>query len=129
MKLTGKTKEPLRRRLIIASSALALSLFASGCAYTHAEILEMWNEVSREYPGCNEMPRIVTLDDGTIGGFYVVGRHTVVIDKYASDEIWKHEFRHACGDKLGEEEAALEGTGIFSLTDSYRRHTGQDNDW
>jgi hypothetical protein len=74
-----------------------------GCApYTQAEITRFWNEVAQEYPGCHKMPRIITVDDGSVGGFYYIEGHTVVIDKYASAVVWKHEFRHACGDRLGE---------------------------
>jgi hypothetical protein len=124
MKQTGGKKARTNRLCLAVMSILSMTAF-SGCAYSMAEVRDIWKEVAVGYPDCKIMPKIITFDDGFLGGFYVKDKHTVVIDKYASDEVWRHEFRHACGDSMGEEPIAMNGTSVYSWIQTYRQH----NEW
>lgn len=77
----------------------------SGCATTlsQAEINSLWVKVSAKYSECDLVPKMTYFDIDARGAYYVPSIHTVYIDKYASHNVWKHVFRHACGDEIDDQ--------------------------
>ena len=123
MKILG-TEMVIRRKALRTAVLMALcAIVFAGCAYGREEARDMWQQVAMEYPDCKTMPTVITFDNGQEGGFYVVGRNVVVIDKYASADVWRHEFRHACGDTLGESPILLSGNNVNAWIESYQQQT------
>lgn len=93
--------------------AIGACLLFTSCAmdflrpYNQREITGMWQEVKATHVVCTdkEMPDIVFFGtDGELMGAYVQPVHTVFIDQYASNDVFKEQFEHACGYVLGGDE-------------------------
>lgn len=93
---------------------IALLIFASGCATLSQQRIDtVWDSVNTQYGGNNTRPDVVIIDArlaelvkgrrGTVYGLYFIKANVILLDKqFADEDVLEHEFRHACGDNLGE---------------------------
>jgi len=107
--------------LVLASYVLFL-LLSDGCATVSTDrVTELWDQVRSQYKNCpTEMPTVVWVKepiyvnrDGVdywCYGAYNKDHNTVLLKEYwAGERTVMHEFRHACGDDLGEHPGKLAG--------------------
>jgi len=112
------------KNVLLALALLTLTACATYC--TQDRIDQIWTEVSSQYPGCNKKPNIIAVDNGMMGAFYLPDMRTIVIDKWSLPEVWRHEFRHACGDDPKDEAPlTLHGSSIDDLMLDYMIQTEQ----
>ena len=80
---------------------IATAVMLSGCL-TYGEL---WSQVQEHYPECQNtpMPEIFFVEEMAEKGMYIHGKHWVVLNPNTYDtRTIVHEFRHACGDPIGE---------------------------
>jgi len=92
----------------------------AGCAsIDRGRVDTLWDEVKAEYPGVErQMPKVVWTNDDIVYikdgekvwcyGAYISATNTVYLrDEWAGEKTIIHEFRHACGDRLGEKDGTI----------------------
>jgi hypothetical protein len=81
---------------------MAVILIALAGCLTYGEL---WQQVQEHYPACKDkpMPEIFFSEEMEERGMYIRGLHWVVLNPHTYDtRTIIHEFRHACGDDIGE---------------------------
>lgn len=87
----------------IALGFIVMLLFINGCSL-HEWNKETWHLVQSEYPDCKStpMPTIYYSDKLEYRGIYCKDLNWVILRHPNDLKALAHEFRHACGDDLGE---------------------------
>ena len=101
-------------RLLIYGLLLCAGTFITGCATLSTSDMDAtWKMVAKDYTTCHRpaikiVPGPVTATIAgkrvEVVGFYNATMNMVVLDqdKGTYDFVLEHEYRHACGDRLGE---------------------------
>jgi len=112
---------------LLFSLVLMFLVALSGCATVSADRVDrIWAQVRSEYPDCNaEKPKVIWVDEPIYlfwngekvwcYGVYMKETNTVLLEKdWAGEGTVRHEFRHACGDSLGQKPGKFVDATKFS---------------